>query len=95
MRSDLDALGIALPERYLEPQRVIIWPQHAEAWNVFTQCSGQWRYLPAFGSKPVAQGIDRTALASVMQMLGIENQSAVLLQVQHIEAGALEAWRQR
>lgn len=84
-----------MPERYLEPERVVIWPKHVTAWTVFTQCSGQWRYLPAFGSKPVAQGIDRTALASVMQMMGIDDTRDTLQRLQHIEAGALEVMKQR
>lgn len=84
-----------MPARYLEPEKIVIWPQHATAWAVFGQCAGQWRYLPVFGGKPVAQGIDRTALASVMQMLGIEDQAETLRRVQHIEAGALEVMRER
>ncbi|WP_110644164.1 DUF1799 domain-containing protein [Salinicola sp. CPA57] len=95
LRSDLDAWGVTVPARYLEPERIVIWPKHVTAWSVFSQCSGQWRYITGLNAKPVAQGIDRTALASVMQMMGVEDQATALRQVQHIEAGALEVMRQR
>jgi len=93
LRSDLDAWGVTVPERYLEPEKIVIWPQHAAAYAVFSHCTGQWRYITSFGAKPVAQGLDRSAVASVMQMLEIEDTRTTLKQLQHIEAGALEVMR--
>ncbi|WP_353982240.1 DUF1799 domain-containing protein [Salinicola endophyticus] len=94
-RSDLDKLGITVAEKYLAPREVEVWPQHADALEVFLQCAGQWLYLPSFGGAPVAQGLDRAAVASVMQMLGVEDTRQTLKRLQHIEAGALEVMRQR
>ncbi len=73
----------------------MIWPKHVTAWSVFSQCSGQWRYITGLSAKPVAQGIDRAAVASVMQMMGVEDTRETLQRLQHIEAGALEVMRQR
>lgn len=41
------------------------------------------------------QGIERSAMHSVMQMLGIEDARGVLAQVQLIEQGALECLNDR
>ena len=60
---------------------------------MFLDCATQWRYLTPFGAAPQPMGIERSALASTMQMLGIENQRDTLQRVQHIEAGALEEMR--
>lgn len=82
-----------MPDRYRAPDHVVIWPDNAQAFTVFCDCATQWRYLTPVGAKPQPMGIERTALASTMQMLGIEDTRDTLQRVQHIEAGALEEMR--
>lgn len=88
--SDLAAFGLDVPERYRQPTHTVIWPDNATAFEVFRDCASQWRYLTPFGAAPIPMGIERTALASTMHMLGIEDTRDTLQRVQHIEAGALE-----
>lgn len=88
--SDLAAFGVDVPERYRQPTHTVIWPDNATAFEVFRDCASQWRYLTPFGAAPIPMGIERTALASTMQMLGIEDTRDTLQRVQHIETGALE-----
>lgn len=84
-----------MPERLRgqKAAQVTVWTWNLEAFGVFCDCSSQWRYIQRPMNDPVAAGIDRTALESVMRMLGVENQRETLLKVQQIEAGALEVMR--
>lgn len=61
---------------------------------MFTACSRQWRVVAGMGGV-FHQGIEVTALESVMRMRGIEDQSARLDQIRHIETGALEVLNER
>lgn len=71
-----------------------MWPVNVEAYEVFLDCAGQWRYMTPFGSKPIPTGIERSAISSTMQMLGTADTRDTLRRVQHIEVGALEVLRQ-
>lgn len=93
LKSDLDAWGVALPERYKTPTHHVIWPQNATAFDVFIGCASQWRYLTPPMGKPVPMGIERSQLESTMRMLGIDDQRDTLRKIEHIEAGALAVMR--
>ncbi|SDF72842.1 Phage related hypothetical protein [Onishia taeanensis] len=94
LKSDLEAWGVEAPQRLQQPSHNIIWPENAQAFEVFRDCASQWRYITPVGAAPVPTGIERTALASSMQMLGIDDTRDTLKRVQHIEAGALAVMRE-
>jgi hypothetical protein len=88
LESDAAAWGITLEERQREAGNVDIWPEHVTAWNVFAACSTQWRIIAGPASL-FQQGLEYTAVESVMRMHDVEDQGECLGQVQHIERGAL------
>ncbi|WIX35064.1 DUF1799 domain-containing protein [Salinicola sp. JS01] len=65
-----------------------LWPEHREAYEIFGACATQWRVIAGVGNA-IHQGIDYTALESVMRMRGVEDTAARFEQIRHIEAGAL------
>nr|WP_281242931.1 DUF1799 domain-containing protein [Halomonas muralis] len=71
-----------------------VWPEHWQALNVFLACRTQWRVIAGMGGVQY-QGLDYTALESIMRMKGVDDTSAVLEQVQHMETGALEGLNAR
>ncbi|WP_278369505.1 DUF1799 domain-containing protein [Vreelandella titanicae] len=96
LADDAAAWGFKLPKRYTQPQSqqsTVIWPCNAEAFEVFCDCGGQWRYLTQFGAKPQPKGIERTALASSMEMLGVKDRRATLHKIQVMEGAALAVMR--
>lgn len=66
-----------------------MWAEHWQALSVFLACRTQWRVIAGMGGVQY-QGLDYGALESIMRMKGVDDTAAVLDQVQHIEAGALE-----
>ncbi|XKE45755.1 DUF1799 domain-containing protein [Halomonas organivorans] len=70
-------------------QHCEVWPEHEQALEVFLACARQWRVIAGLGGA-CYQGIDATALQATMTMLGVEEVRETLLQVQKIEAGAVE-----
>lgn len=47
-----------------------LWPEHEEAWNVFTDCERQWRVIAGPGFLRI-QGLDATAVESSLRMQGV------------------------
>lgn len=47
-----------------------LWPEHEDAWNVFTDCGRQWRVIAGLGFMQV-QGLDATAVESSLRMQGV------------------------
>lgn len=82
-------MGISLPARQVKPEPVEIWAEHAEAFDVFCACSSQWRIVAGMAGF-FHQGVEATALAATMDMLGVADRRRCLQQVRQIEAGALE-----
>ena len=82
-----DRKYINLPPEPAPDQPETFYLDHANlaAWQVFTACATQWRLLPMGG----AQGIDYTALQSVIALQGIENTRETFEKVRFIEQGAL------
>jgi hypothetical protein len=89
LESDLAVMGISLPAEQVDPEPIEIWAEHAEAFDVFCACGGQWRIVAGMAGA-FYQGLDAAALAATMDMLGVEDRRRCLHQVQQIEAGALE-----
>ncbi|WP_336606095.1 DUF1799 domain-containing protein [Chromohalobacter sp. TMW 2.2271] len=81
-------IGIKIKERYARANDTELWPEHREAFETFCACATQWRVIAGMGGA-IHQGIDYTALESVMRMRGIEDQAASFEQIRLIESGAL------
>ncbi len=47
-----------------------LWPEHEEAWNVFTDCERQWRVIAGLGFLRI-QGLDVTAVESSLRIQGV------------------------
>lgn len=77
-----------------EPQPFELWEEHATAFGVFRACRTQWRIVAGMGGAHY-QGLDYTAMESVMRMQGIEPSAELLEQIQHIEAGAVGVMNDR
>lgn len=87
--SDAKALGIDPPKEEA-PQVCEVWEEHWPALDVFLACRTQWRIIAGMGGTQ-HQGLDYAALEVVMRMKRAEDPSEMLEQIQHLEAGALEA----
>ena len=68
-----------------QPETFYLDHANLEAWQAFTACATQWRQLPMGG----IQGIDYTALQSVLVMQCVENTRETFEKVRLIESGAL------
>lgn len=68
-----------------------MWEEHWPALELFLAMRTQWRVIAGMGGAH-HQGIDYTALYGHPKFarLGFDEQDALLAQVQHIEAGALD-----
>ncbi|MES1927543.1 hypothetical protein T31B1_19587 [Salinisphaera sp. T31B1] len=56
---------------------------------MFAACGTQWRVIAGPGAV-IHQGLEYTAVESVMRMRGVEDQAQCLDHIQHIERGALD-----
>ena len=87
--------GVELPPEAVEfmksqrPADFEVWPENWEPLETFMLCATQWRYFPMGG----AQGLDYAAVRAVLQMHGVLDQSAALLDLRLLECGALAAMR--
>lgn len=79
-------------EHFEKQEDFELFAENEQAFEVFTACATQWRYAGMSGQ---ALGLDYPALQSVMQMLEVDNQSAVFQQVRLIESGALSVMNQK
>lgn len=73
-----------------ETADVLLWPQHIEAFRIFTACETQWRMLVGMGGA-VFQGLDYVAVVAIMGVHEIESRGECLSQIKALELGALEA----
>ena len=71
------------------PADLEVWPENWESVQTFMLCATQWRYFPMGG----AQGLDYASVRAVLQMHGVLDQSAALLDLRLLECGALAAMR--
>ena len=90
---DAKAWGIQRSKpRAPAPETYGVWEEHWPALELFLAMRTQWRVVAGMGGAQ-HQGIDYTALYGHPKFarLGFDEQDALLAQVQHIEAGALDA----
>lgn len=87
-------IGVRIKNSYARAHDTELWPEHREAYEIFGACATQWRVIAGMGNA-IHQGIDYTALESVMRMRGVEDQSTRFEQIRHIEAGALSVMNKK
>ncbi len=90
---DAKAWGIKRKKpRATAPETYGVWEEHWPALELFLAMRTQWRVIAGMGGAQ-HQGIDYTALFGHPKFarLGFDEQDALLAQIQHIEAGALDA----
>lgn len=83
-----------LPRDFLKAARdptFEVWSENWQALEVFTACHTQWRVSP-MGS---LNGLDYTALESVMRLTGVEDVPVTFHKVRLIEQGALSELRRQ
>jgi hypothetical protein len=105
LRTDCNVLNIDLnqlipPQRQTEkPKDYELWPDFATAWNAFTACATQWRWLAVCtgmgGGTPVRTGLDRSALLATLQLQQVRQRHwpQVLDAVAVLENEALRVWQ--
>lgn len=91
LEADAAAFGIALSAvaAYLEPEDAEIWPEHAQAWEVFCCCDNQWRVITG-ASGVFYQGLELPSLNTAMELCGVDDKKTCSMQVRLIESGARE-----
>lgn len=91
LESDAAAFGIALAtvKRYMEPDEVEIWPEHLQAWEVYSTCDNQWRVITGIGGVHY-QGLELSSVTTAMELCGVEDRRGCIAQVRVIEGGARE-----
>lgn len=67
LKIDLDQL-IPPQRQSTTPTEYELCPEFAHAWNAFTACQTQWRWVSVGMGKPVRTGLDRTALLATLQL---------------------------
>lgn len=67
---------------------MLVWPEHVQALRVFDACATQWRILIG-NSGAHYQGVEYTAVESVMRIMHVQDPSECLACVQLIEKGAI------
>jgi len=78
-----DALGITLDESYYESQNYALWPEHADAVELFVRCMTQWRA----GSNGVI-GLDYGVVMQLASLYQISNPAKALEELQIMELHA-------
>jgi len=89
-RANARTLGIVLEVPDPEPYEV--WPECALSLEVFLAMNTQWR---VDGMNGVVMGLDYPALASVMDMLGVDDRKQAFMDCRAMEAEALRVYRAR
>lgn len=91
LESDAAAFGIALKavEKYLAPDEAEIWPEHLQAWEVYSTCDNQWRVVAGMGGV-YYQGLELSSVTTAMELCGVEDRRTCMAQVRAIESGARE-----
>lgn len=64
-----------------------LWPEHADAWNVYLGCATQWVKTRSFGGPPVWEGLNYAGVEVVMRRYQVpaEQESDVFAQLQVLE----------
>ncbi len=84
----------AARQRISDERAFEVWPECWDAVNFFYALSTQWKWL--VGAKAMRSGLDYTAVASTMQMLGLPRRKRAELfeDIQVMESAALNYWNE-
>jgi hypothetical protein len=89
-KADALAMGVILIMPDPEPYEV--WPECEQSLEVFLSMNTQWRVE---GMSGTVMGLDYPALATVMDMLGVEDRRQTFADCRAMEAEALKIDRER
>lgn len=96
LESDLQAFGIqGVDTESLHrdgDREFLVLPENWDAVLTFLKCATQWRYA---GMTGVRTGLDYTAVDVVIRMSELADPAKTFSQLQTIESGALEAFREQ
>ena len=92
MREDCAVLGLDInqlidqAEQHTEPRDFELWPEHADAWNVYLGCATQWRCAMGVGGV-LWLGLDYQGVDMVMRRYRISRKrlDQVFAEVQVME----------
>tara|TARA_B100001939_G_scaffold334768_1_gene336116 strand:+ start:823 stop:1095 length:273 start_codon:yes stop_codon:yes gene_type:complete len=82
--ADAKAFGLALPEPEA-PEHFEVWPDNWPAVEMFLRCQTQWRTTMSG-----VCGLDYSAVEWLFRLYGVEDQRAVLEDLQVMEAAAVK-----
>ena len=83
LQADAAAYGIILEPHHVEPEQYLLWPEHADAVDLFLRCMTQWR---ASGNGVI--GLDYGVVLQLASLYGIRDPGATLEELQVMELHA-------
>lgn len=83
LQADAAAYGIILEPHHVEPEQYLLWPEHADAVDLFLRCMTQWR---ASGNGVI--GLDYGVVLQLASLYGICDPATTLEELQVMELHA-------
>jgi len=83
LQADAAAYGIILEPHHVEPEKYPLWPEHADAVDLFLRCMTQWR---ASGNGVI--GLDYGVVLQLASLYGIRDPGTTLEELQVMELHA-------
>lgn len=83
LQADAAAYGIILEPHHVEPEQYLLWPEHADAVDLFLRCMTQWR---ASGNGVI--GLDYGVVLQLASLYGIRDPGTTLEELQVMELHA-------
>ena len=83
LQADAAAYGIILEPHHVEPEQYPLWPEHADAVDLFLRCMTQWR---AAGNGVI--GLDYGVVLQLASLYGIRDPGTTLEELQVMELHA-------
>ncbi|MEQ8340063.1 MAG: DUF1799 domain-containing protein [Marinovum algicola] len=83
--------GIDLSDDELEPDVGAVWAEHVPAVEAFLVCQTQWRWVPRYGARDRAAGLDYAGCDVALRHAGIEVTPELWEQFRVIELAAKAA----
>ena len=90
LQADAAAYGVILETHHVEPEQYGLWPEHAEAVDLFLRCMTQWRT-----SSAGVIGLDYGVVLSMASLYGITEPARMLENLQVMELHARELINKR
>lgn len=90
LQADAAAYGVILETHHVEPQMYQLWPEHAEAVDLFLRCMTQWR-----ATSGGVIGLDYGVVLSMASLYGISDTAKAMEDLQVMELHAVEIINKR